>query len=80
MRMSYENQELLILGNQLGLPPVFYGVRVIHLTSCLCCVFALLFLVLYIVPSVASAYGSFILDCQFVLPNVYLRDKQASKQ
>ena len=51
----------------------------IFLVFCVVC-FALFVLVLYIVPSVASTYGSFIPDCQFVLPNVYLRGKQASKQ
>ena len=69
LRVSYKKQELLILREHLGSPPVFGGVHVAHLLSCLCCVVLLCFGCLHpvsCVPNVASFSGLSIFDCPFV--------------
>jgi len=64
--VSYKRQELLILREHLGLPPVFGWVCVAHLFSFLCCVFVFCCLrSVSFVPNVASVYELSILDCLF---------------
>ena len=59
-------QELLIIREHLGSPPVFGGVRVAHRFSFLCCVFCFVCLgPVSCVINVASVSGLFILDYSF---------------
>ena len=73
--MSYKRQELLVLRGRLGSLWVFFcGVRVAHLFSFLCCVFALCL----VYPMLPVS-----LDCQFLIApsvfcNAYLMKKSGT--
>lgn len=58
--MFYKRQDLFLLREQLGLPPVFGGVHIAHLFRFLCCVFGFVFVLCLVYPML-PVY----LDCPF---------------
>jgi hypothetical protein len=77
-RVFYERQNLFLLLEQLGLPPVFGGVHIAHLFSFLCCVFGFVCLrSLSCASNVAGFSGLSFLDfsCGFNFSYVYSVDK-----
>jgi hypothetical protein len=61
--VAYKKQELVILREHLGSPPVFSGVCVAHLFSFLCCVFSGSVLLIFLVFCVVFLVGSVLLIC-----------------
>ena len=76
--MFCKRQDLFLLREQLGLPPVIGGVHIAHLFRFLCCVFGFVCLrSVSCVPDVAGLSGLSILDflCGFHFSYVYSVDK-----
>jgi hypothetical protein len=71
--VSYKKQELFIIHEYLGSPPVIDRVHVAHLFSFLCCVVLLCFVCLvFSVPNVANVSGLSILDCTFGFSGAFI--------